>query len=55
MTTVIVGPRPQAVDDLIEARRRLGQDRHDEMWEGDYHLAPDAHARVRSRCGPAPH
>lgn len=47
-------------DELIARRRRLGQDRHDEVWEGEYHLSPDVHgnhgvviAELTSRIRPA--
>jgi len=40
MTVVVLGERPE-VTELIERRRRLGQDRLDEVWEGVYHVAPD--------------
>ncbi len=31
---------PPAVEDLIAQRHALGQDLYDEVWEGEYHLAP---------------
>lgn len=40
MRTVIVGDLPPEIKDLIEKRRRLGLDRFDEIWEGDYHMNP---------------
>lgn len=49
MKTVIVGPRPPEVESLIERRHALGQDRFDEVWKGEYHMAPapsKAHAYV---------
>lgn len=45
MSTVIVGPLPPEVSELIERRRRLGIDGHDEVWEGVYHMVPYAHSR----------
>lgn len=45
MTTVILGPPPAEVAGLIERRQKLGLDRHDEVWEGVYHMAPYAHSR----------
>jgi Uma2 family endonuclease len=48
--TVVLGPPPAEIDALIARRRALGQDTHDEVWEGEYHVAPvsDArHARVQ--------
>jgi len=41
VTVVVLGERPETTE-LIERRRRLGQDRSDEVWEGVYHVAPDA-------------
>jgi Uma2 family endonuclease len=43
MTVVISGEHPQ-VQELIQQRQDLGQDGHDEVWEGVYHVAPHAHA-----------
>ncbi len=45
MKTVILGERPPELTELIERRRRLGLDLHDEVWEGSYHMAPAASAR----------
>ncbi|MHB8468094.1 MAG: Uma2 family endonuclease [Acidimicrobiales bacterium] len=45
MRTVILGPTPPEVEALIERRQRLGLDGHDEVWEGEYHMAPEAHSR----------
>lgn len=39
MRTVVLGPNPE-VESLIERRRSLGQDRFDEVWEGEYHMSP---------------
>lgn len=44
MTTVVLGEHPD-VTALLARRRALGQDGHDEMWEGVYHMAPYAHSR----------
>ena len=47
--TVILEPVPSEVEALIQRRRALGQDRHDEVWEGEYHMTPapgKAHAYV---------
>jgi Putative restriction endonuclease len=41
--TVVVGPRPPELEAVIARRHALGQDTHDEVWEGDYHMAPAAH------------
>lgn len=45
MKTVVLGPRPQELDRLIERRRSCGLDTFDEMWEGAYHVAPASHPR----------
>ena len=42
---MIVGPPPAAVQAWLASRRRLGLDRHDEVWEGAYHVAPAPHER----------
>lgn len=44
MRTVILGERPAVLEELIERRRKLGLDRHDEVWEGEYHMSPAAHS-----------
>jgi Uma2 family endonuclease len=41
--TVLLGPPPREVEELIARRRALGQDRFDEVWHGEYHMAPAAH------------
>ncbi len=49
MRTVIAGPRPAEVEALIERRKKLGQDRFDEIWKGDYHMNPSRypfHGRI---------
>lgn len=38
MRTVVIGPQPPEIEALIAERRRLGLDKHDEVWEGDYHM-----------------
>lgn len=45
MRTVLMGERPPELEKLIERRRALGQDLFDEVWEGDYHMAPAPHGR----------
>jgi Uma2 family endonuclease len=45
MKTVVVGPRPAELEELIRRRHELGQDLFDEVWEGTYHMAPAPHAR----------
>lgn len=42
MKTVVLGDPPTALASLIAERKRLGLDTHDEVWEGDYHMAPAA-------------
>lgn len=42
MKTVVLGPRPAELEQLIERRRAQGLDRFDEVWEGIHHLAPVA-------------
>jgi hypothetical protein len=32
------------LDALIARRRALGLDTHDEVWNGEYHMAPAAHS-----------
>jgi len=43
VTTIIRGPRPPEVEAWLERRRSAGLDRFDEVWEGRYVAAPDAH------------
>lgn len=43
MRTVMLGSMPAHVAALVERRRSLGIDLHDEVWEGDYHMAPAPH------------
>jgi Uma2 family endonuclease len=43
MRTVILGEQPSEIEALIERRRALGQDRFDEVWDGDYHMNPVPH------------
>jgi Uma2 family endonuclease len=38
--TVVLGPRPVELEQLIERRHALGLDTFDEIWEGTYHVAP---------------
>lgn len=45
MRTVVLGERPAELQALIDRRRALGLDGHDEVWEGEYHVAPYAHSR----------
>lgn len=41
----MLDPPPIEVEQLIERRRRLGLDLHDEIWEGTYHMAPAPRVR----------
>jgi Uma2 family endonuclease len=41
--TVVLGPPPAELAELIEHRRATGADLHDEVWEGEYHIAPAPH------------
>jgi Uma2 family endonuclease len=45
MRTVIVGQPPAEIEALIARRKQLGQDTFDEVWNGDYHMAPAPHPR----------
>ena len=40
---VLLGDPPPEVEDFLARRRALGQDRFDEVWEGEYHVAPASH------------
>jgi Uma2 family endonuclease len=40
--TVVLEPNPE-FDALLKQRQALGQDGYDEVWEGEYHVAPMAH------------
>jgi Uma2 family endonuclease len=40
MPTLILDPAPPQLEELFEQRRRWGADRHDEVWEGVYHMVP---------------
>ncbi|MGH3471758.1 MAG: Uma2 family endonuclease [Nocardioidaceae bacterium] len=44
MRTVVLGPRPAELDALIARRKALGLDTFDEVWEGEYHMAPAANS-----------
>ncbi|MGH9060579.1 MAG: Uma2 family endonuclease [Acidimicrobiales bacterium] len=43
MRTVVLGVRPAELEAAIERRRASGGDLYDEIWEGEYHMAPAAH------------
>jgi hypothetical protein len=40
MPTLVLDPQPRELEELIERRRRLGQDLFDEVWEGVLHMKP---------------
>jgi Uma2 family endonuclease len=40
MPTLILDPPPHQLEELLEQRRQMGADRHDEVWEGVYHMVP---------------
>jgi hypothetical protein len=42
--TVVLGPPPPELAALIARRQQLGLDRYDEVWDGEYHMAPMAHS-----------
>ncbi len=44
MTTIVRGPCPPELEAWLKRRRRLGQDRRDEVWEGRHVVAPDPHS-----------
>jgi Uma2 family endonuclease len=49
MKTVVLGDPPAALASLIAERKRLGLDRNDEVWQGEYHVSPAPsfeHARI---------
>jgi len=41
--TVVLGPPPRELEDLLARRRAEGTDLFDEVWEGTYHMAPAPH------------
>ncbi len=49
MPTLVLDPAPTEIEALLERRRRLGLDHHDEVWEGTYRMTPPpsfAHQRI---------
>jgi Uma2 family endonuclease len=42
MPTLVLDPPPPQLRELLERRRRTGADRHDEVWDGVYHMIPAA-------------
>lgn len=52
MRTLFVTDPPTEVEDWLARRRAQGQDLYDEVWEGEYHVAPApgrGHARAQAR------
>lgn len=45
MRTIVLGELPAPVAGWLEQRRVLGQDLFDEVWQGEYHVAPAPHRR----------
>lgn len=41
----MLDPVPAEIQQLIERRRKLGQDLFDEIWDGTYHIAPAPRGR----------
>jgi len=41
--TIVLEPKPAEFEALLERRRALGQDLYDEVWKGEYHMAPAPH------------
>jgi Uma2 family endonuclease len=42
MRTVVLGTPPAEIERMIAHRRATGADLYDEVWEGEYHMAPAA-------------
>jgi Uma2 family endonuclease len=42
MRTLVLDPQPPQMEELLERRRHMGADRHDEVWGGVYHMVPAA-------------
>jgi hypothetical protein len=45
MPTLVKDPPPAGFEELLERRRRLGQDLFDEVWDGVLHVNPAPHSR----------
>jgi Uma2 family endonuclease len=43
MRTVVLGDNHPELTEWIARRRAMRQDLHDEVWNGEYHMAPAAH------------
>lgn len=48
--TVFLAEPPAEVAAWLRRRQALGQDRFDEVWEGEYHVAPAPHRRHGDVC-----
>jgi Uma2 family endonuclease len=44
MRTLVLDPPPAQLQELLEHRRQVGVDRHDEVWGGVYHMIPAPNA-----------
>jgi Uma2 family endonuclease len=44
MRTLILDPHVAGLEEVFEKRRRMGADRHDEIWQGVYHMVPGPNA-----------
>jgi Uma2 family endonuclease len=44
MPTLVLDPTPADFEAMLERRRRLGIDLHDEVWEGVLHIVPGPHS-----------
>lgn len=44
-TVVLDPPTTPGFEEMLERRRALGQDRHDEVWEGVLHMSPSPSRR----------
>jgi len=42
--TIVLEPKSAEFEALLKRRQALGQDLYDEVWEGEYHMAPMAHS-----------
>jgi Uma2 family endonuclease len=45
MATMVLDPAPAGFEAFLERRHALGQDRHDEVWQGVYQILPEARLR----------
>jgi Uma2 family endonuclease len=52
MPVLVYDPLPIELETLLERRRAIGADRHDEMWQGVLHMAPApqrSHAEIQAQ------